>query len=47
MMGDSYNGCSSALNAGLDAIFFLMKVRKLSNVKQINHLLELKNFFIR
>jgi hypothetical protein len=22
-MGDSYNGCSSALNAGLDAIFFL------------------------
>ncbi|QZK89524.1 YjjG family noncanonical pyrimidine nucleotidase [Flavobacterium sp. CHNK8] len=46
MIGDSYEAdVQGALNAGLDAIFFNENSMEVDgNVKQINHLLELKNF---
>lgn len=46
MIGDSYEAdVQGALNAGLDAIFFNENSMEFDgNVKQINHLLELKNF---
>jgi putative hydrolase of the HAD superfamily len=46
MIGDSYEAdVQGALNAGLDAIFFNENSMEVEgNVKQINHLLELKNF---
>lgn len=46
MIGDSYEAdVQGALNAGLDAIFFNENSMEVDgNVKQINHLLQLKNF---
>ncbi len=46
MIGDCIEAdVQGALNAGLDAIFFNQKKQKInSNIKQIDHLLELKNY---
>jgi putative hydrolase of the HAD superfamily len=46
MIGDDFEAdVNGALNAGLDAIFFNEKKLEVSgNYKQINHLLELKNY---
>ena len=46
MIGDDFDAdVNGALNAGMDAIFFNIKnVETPKNYKQINHLLELKNY---
>ena len=46
MIGDCLDAdVNGALNAGLDAIFFNdKKIEAPENIKQINHLLELKKY---
>jgi putative hydrolase of the HAD superfamily len=46
MIGDSLDAdVQGALDMGLDAIFLMDKVQVEQEIKQVNHLLELKNIY--